>query len=273
MLVPERTVDSLLAHELLRAFPTAVLWSPTNTRNSLDHELKVGGSRAILFECKGLREGWRIPIRIPQLDEYVSRGLGRLLYLLPSQPANLGPPWQTLCAIDPDGNGMCKACGPQGPGGQRRLAQSDPHVRASAPERRLQPWFGHWAWCIPASLLQVHLNSTRGEERIAGDDAVLASIPGAQRLCHVLPDPFAVSVASQPAGNGSGSRGPSSGDGRGSGFGGSADGTDGPRWPLGDSFPPIDKFQHELEEVKAFWTNFDPQHPNRMRPGSVGILL
>ena len=31
-LIPERTVDSLLAYELLSAFSAGVIWFPTNTR-------------------------------------------------------------------------------------------------------------------------------------------------------------------------------------------------------------------------------------------------
>lgn len=276
MLVPERTVDSLLAYELLRAFPSAILWSPTNTAGSLDHKLFAGGTRAILFECKGLRKGWRIPIRIPQLDEYVSRGLGRLLYLLPSKPVIPNAPWEVVCGSDPDAKGRCKACATSFAQDHRRLAGSSPHVATSSPERRLQPWFNHWAWCIPATQLQAHLRSRRGEVGMEGSDGALAKIAGARRLCHLLPQTSSSQPPEGISGRGKSERPPSSGGTVGTGPTGPGPdmgNIDGARSPTKDSPGPLEPFAFALDEVESFWANVNREESRSMRPGSVGILL
>jgi hypothetical protein len=280
VLVPERTVDSLLAYELLTAFPTAILWSPTNTKGSLDHQLDVGGSRAILFECKGIEPNWRIPIRWRQLDAYVSGGFGHLLYLLPSKPTDPTAPWLRTCTHDPDGRGHCMACAASVGSDRRRWAGKKPHVRSALPERRLQPWFNHWSWCVPASQLQHFLGHPVRDVRILADDSTLAGISGAQRLCHMLPR---TSVAvTQPAPSGPGTT-PVGGQPGGGPF---TDGTPSPPIGNGGSDAPSDgdlpedslpgpsfaDFEIRGEEILAFWERGEEDESHHVRPGSIGLL-
>lgn len=255
MLIPERTVDSLLAYELLRAFPAAILWSPTNTKKSLDHELDAGGVRAILFECKGIEDRWRIPIRAQQLDDYVTGGLGRILYLLPSKPVDPGAPWLRSCASDPDAHGHCQACSVYHGSDQRRWAGLRSHIKTAPPERRLQPWFNHWAWCVPATQLQLHLRHPTSDKRIDADDARLAAIPGAQRLCHMLPRPSAPSVTA-PA-SGAAPRDPDGGNKH-------------PDGPVPG--PAFSDGELQIEQIAAFWQKGTHEDSRRVRPGSVGLL-
>jgi hypothetical protein len=267
VLIPERTVDSLLAYELLRAFPTAILWSPTNTARSLDHELDAGGPRAILFECKGIEDRWRIPIRAQQLDDYVTRGLGRLLYLLPSKPVDPLIPWLRTCASDPDLRGHCLACGASRGSDSRRWAGSQPHISTAPTERRLQPWFNHWAWCVPAAQLQLHLGRPTRDVRILADDARLAAIPGAQRLCHMLPRATAPNVTALPSGGGTAS----ASDTGGTGERRDPDGGDEQLW---DSLPGLAFSKSELhgEQIAAFWQSSASNESRHVRPGSIGLL-
>jgi hypothetical protein len=268
VLVPERTVDSLLAYELLRGFPAAILWSPTNTAGSLDHQLYVGGRSAILFECKGIEDRWRIPIRARQLDDYVSGGLGQLLYLLPSKPTDAAAPWRRSCARDPDAQGYCLACTAHRGSDQRRWAGLQTHVSTAPLERRLQPWFNHWAWCVPASQLQAHLGSPRRDLRIPADDNSLAAIPGAERLCHMLPT-TTVPVSTEPATGGD--MAPVSGPG---------DSRDEPDNRIGvgerptDLPPGLGFSNNELlgEQILAFWEKGTAEESRHVRPGSIGLL-
>ncbi|MEC5169453.1 hypothetical protein RCH11_001926 [Glaciihabitans sp. GrIS 2.15] len=267
MLVPERTVDSLLAYELLRAFPRAILWSPTNTAGSLDHELDAGGPRAILFECKGIEDRWRIPIRAQQLDDYVTGGLGQLLYLLPSKPVDPLIPWLRSCASDPDVHGRCQACAASRGSDNRRWAGSQPPVSGAPPERRLQPWFNHWAWCVPAAQLQLHLGRPTRDMRIPAEDASLAAIPGAQRLCHMLPRSTASAVTGLPSGGGTAPASDAGGKGEPRGLDG---GDEQPGGPL----PGLAFSNSELrgEQIVAFWKKGTGDESRQVRPGSVGLL-
>lgn len=195
-LIPERTVDSLLAYELLTAFPLGLIWSPTNHRGAWDHALFGGGRRVVLFECKAVLANlsatnptvWKIPIGLSQLHDYVkNRRLSNLLYVLPARPKVASKPWLRDCRSDPDVRGRCLACLNAGAHATRRWAGQEPLV-AGAPHRiRLQPWFVHWAWCVPAGDLWCKLGPTKtGDILLSADDADLEVLPGAQRLCHLL---------------------------------------------------------------------------------------
>ena len=190
-LIPERTVDSLLAAEVILALPEALIWSPSNTAGMWDHAVLSQFGRLIVFECKGVvsnaaREPtapWRVPIDVPQLDAYVVSSVA-ITYLLVSRPGDLRVPWRRFCN-DGRADGMCSACyAPQGTT-PRRWAGSQLHVNKAKSHVRMQPWFNHWAWCIPATSLQKHLG---GKSWISARDQDLAAIPHAVRLCHLFED-------------------------------------------------------------------------------------
>lgn len=210
LLVPERTVDSLLAIELLTALPTAVIWSPqaVAVKNSPsqagtpDHYLQTA-SRRYVFECKTLHAptrqattGWRVKVPFGQLDRYVRNGLGRILYLLPAKPVQVLSPWVRSCNSHGAAGAACTACrnptAQTGPVYERRWAGLHSPVKLAPPYAQFQPWFNHWAWCVTANDLHAYIVSTRSRSSlpavvsIDASDASLQSIPGADRLCHFL---------------------------------------------------------------------------------------
>ncbi|GAA1013358.1 hypothetical protein GCM10009551_099940 [Nocardiopsis tropica] len=200
-LVPERTIDSLFAYEFLVAAPTALFWSPANTQKGIwDHDILHAGQR-LLIECKGLlppsstkSTDWQVPIDLTQLQRYVGQPLTRsLVYILPAMPSDVARPWLRDCQADPDDAGHCLACSDAlaqqwGRAVQsRRWAGKSSAVASATYERRLQPWFSHWAWCVSALDLSQHLSWTRGSSNsISAADRSLGSIQGATRLCHLL---------------------------------------------------------------------------------------
>lgn len=274
MLIPERTVDSLLAFELIHARPRAIIWSPTNAAGSLDHELHLGGRRAILFECKGIGDRAQITVRGQQLADYVGRGLGQLLYLLPSLPLDKVNPWDVPCHCSPSG-GRCLACGPSRGPDPRRSADRDPHVATARRERLVQPWFNHWAWCIPASRLSKHLGAPTRNVNLGSNDSQISKLPGAVRLCHLLatatPTSQGGSAGTSPTPpirrDGSGGIGP--------GSGGKPVSTPGPSQSPSSatSTPSIEDFEVDLTEIVQFWTFEDEEGGRRTRPGSVAAII
>lgn len=190
-LIPERTVDSLLAAELVLALPDALIWSPSNTAGMWDHQVISQFARLIIFECKGVVSNAAAspsapsfaPIDLPQLNNYVASGVG-VTYLLASRPHDLRVPWRRPCN-DGRADGMCSACYTAVGTAPRRWADSMRHVRTAKTYLRLQPWFNHWAWCLPAEALQKHLGTS---VRVSLKDQDVASIAGAVRLCHLLED-------------------------------------------------------------------------------------
>jgi hypothetical protein len=194
-LIPERTVDSLLAYELVHAVPTGVIWSPSNTRGQWDHAF-LTGRRTLVFECKGVVSDvrrsptarWTVPIDAVQLKNYLQAGID-LTYLLPARPSTLRHPWIRDCMVDPDALGRCIACKGfhNNPSDARRFAGAAQHVRTAPEHVRCQPWFNHWAWCVRASSLSRHFAATNATAvSLDASDHLLEGLPGAERLCHVL---------------------------------------------------------------------------------------
>lgn len=194
-LIPERTVDSLLAHALIHAVPAGLIWSPSNTQGQWDHAF-LTARRTLVFECKGIVSNarrsptyrWRVPIDAVQLNSYLHAGID-LIYLLPARPSTLDHPWIRSCTVDPDDLGRCIAC--QGfrddPRDARRFAGAAAQVRAAPQHLRCQPWFNHWAWCVRASALSRHLAAGKAiAPSLDASDHLLGGLPGAERLCHVL---------------------------------------------------------------------------------------
>lgn len=188
-LVPERTVDSLFAIEAIRHNPHALIWSPTQTRRSYDHHVVAPGTPVWIIECKAVAERtrkglWRTDIDRDQLKEYVDRGIPAI-YILLARPRNADQPWERPCAC---AGGPCLSCCYD----LRSLSWSFPLVAHETPIRRLQPWFGHWAWAITAVQLRRLMESEHRPRGIARSiettdeyfESRVAAGFGAIRLCH-----------------------------------------------------------------------------------------
>lgn len=187
--VPERTVDSLVAVEIVRSDPNAIITSPTNTLNSYDHLVQQRFGITIL-ETKGVNDSDRIPVDLAQLWEYVhGHGPSDTVYVLPSRPpaSSRRSPWVRRCNAGCCGRLGCRFC----PRDARSWAGLDAWIQGLDLVDRMQPWFGHWAWCVLAVDLAASLGVTRagpnGSTRsYKWDDATLEAIPNAQRFCHLF---------------------------------------------------------------------------------------
>jgi hypothetical protein len=184
---PERTVDSMLAIEVVQFIPEALVWSPTNTSGSVDHVVSAPDMWVLIFECKAtvsdrardpLRP-WRSLIDYPQLDTYIRAGLP-VHYALPTKPDSPSSPWFRQCGVE-----HCKACRNDAHPA-RRWAGTSHNVRSAPIHLRFQPWFAHWCWVIPAADLRPYLTALGQplEPETAG--RLLGRIPNADRLCHFL---------------------------------------------------------------------------------------
>lgn len=184
MRIPERTIDSMVAIEVTRLEPSAIIFSPTNTKGAVDHLVQRRYAETVL-ECKGVDDQDRIPIDLKQLWEYVyGRGPRETIYLLPSRPPNPRP-WQRKCS-QPCCDGIgCRFC----PRDARSWTGLDPWVRAMPEDDQVQPWFAHWSWCVPSRSLADRFGldprvRTSGNSFLPWDDADLGALDGAARLCH-----------------------------------------------------------------------------------------
>ena len=188
--LPERTVDSMVAMDIVRMQPNAIITSPTNTKGQVDHLIRRGLS-VTLLECKGVEGAAEIPIDMKQLWEYtVGRGPAATIYVLPSRPPAAAPAFRRPCGLPCCGPAGCRFC----PRDARSWAGLEAWVdRLPALEDRLQPWFAHWAWCVPCTQLaahfKLHAKPTKRQDTLQWDDAVLGGVPGAVRLCHMFGGP------------------------------------------------------------------------------------
>lgn len=214
-IIPERTIDSLFAFEVITAWPSAQIYSPPNNAGpgTPDHEVKVL-SGSIVFELKTLSNGsyhrkkhdgtpWHVSIPKDQLSNYVRSGR-KIFYVLPAQPRNVDKPWMRKCSTDPDPNhnNWCKACAAgirsiDPVSIRRRRTGNASHWKGAATPVRLQPWFSHWAWVVSAKTLEDFvIQSIKASKHgvwddtdnwhIPAEDKVLELIPTVERLCHLL---------------------------------------------------------------------------------------
>lgn len=182
----------MFAAEVALFLPSSLIWSPSNTRGQLDHEVYFPGGRVLSLECKGvvsnaLREPahpWMAPIDYPQLAAYL-RGPVLIHYVLPAKPDRPRRPWERPCT-DVDQNGWCLSCSNVGPAARRRWAGKDPLVKSAPIHLRFQPWFAHWCWLIPANALQAHLRANGSPRSLSCADDDLKAVSKADRLCHFL---------------------------------------------------------------------------------------
>lgn len=177
--VPERTVDSLLAIELIRSDPNTLLWSPTNYASSPDHVVYGRGLRGFVFESKAVTRSsdeapWRAPLDIEQLSAYL-RLAARVRYVFLTPPHDGNHPWQTNCEECRD---FCEAC----PRDARRLAGLESSVAGAPPLLRLQPWFAHWAVVATDQNVERYRVSRSSIEL----GTALPLQAGFSRLCHFL---------------------------------------------------------------------------------------
>lgn len=202
VLLPERTVDSLFAYELLSAAPKALIWSPANNHRdsrglSPDHLLTVPGfDRQLVVECKTIYARdpdaeWFVRIDRNQLEQYARLAPGTL-YLLPADSRHRRLPWASWGCCTPAYEN-CAAC--QSPRARRWGWDTQPAIAAMPRHIGFQPWFSHWSWCITARQLQRHFDATGRD--IPAADANLQSIAGAQRFCHLL-DAIALDATGRP---------------------------------------------------------------------------
>lgn len=209
-LIPERTVDSLFAAEVALFLPTSLIWSPSNTRGQLDHQVFLPGARVLCLECKGIVSNaardparpWKAPIDFAQLTAYLNGPLP-IHYLLPAKPGRPDKPWERPCT-DPDYNGWCTSCSNVGLAVRRRWAGTDPLVKDAPIHWRFQPWFAHWCWVVAAHDLAGHLRTNGGPNDVSCADAALEAIGTVDRLCHFLarladgePDINAISIPAE----------------------------------------------------------------------------
>lgn len=176
-LIPERTVDSLLAAEWIRNDPNALIWSPTNHSGSPDHLLYAPGLHGFVIECKAVVEqkvGWSVELDGTQLDRYAQLS-EHVYYVFLTQPDDPDSPWKRS---NPGGDGPCLDCPRDG----RALAELTSFVAGSPHELRLQAWFAHWALVMTAKRLG---------RRFGGSDRVLPTEflthdSESMRLCQFL---------------------------------------------------------------------------------------
>lgn len=150
-LIPERTVDSMFAIEVVEFVSHALIWSPTNTAGQVDHYIYGLRGVAVPFEIKGVitnsnrdpHRPWRSPIDYRQLQRYVHQGLP-VLYVIPGRPDPFRSPWIRDCTHDPDPTGRCLACSNAHQGARRWAGQDRPAIKTAPLEMRAQPWFAHW---------------------------------------------------------------------------------------------------------------------------------
>lgn len=191
--IPERTVDSLVAIEIVRQDPFALVWSPSNSRHSFDHAVQSTGAALTILETKAVdingAGAWTAPVDVQQLNHYCRLPFP-VYYVFLGQPDNeWSPSWRKCSEC---GGDWCKTC----PRDARSWSSLEPHVQRSDPRFRLQPWFGHWAWTVSAVSLAAFHTACRGGRTSwtvraggAGSAPDVTAAPGAARLCHFLDDP------------------------------------------------------------------------------------
>lgn len=154
-LIPERTVDSLLAAEVVRHDPFSLIWSPTQSKGSVDHVVRYSSNKLAIFECKAVDSvskgrRWTAPLDLVQLRRYLNREIPAL-YVFLVRPLVLRRPDECNCSIGPcESVARCVACCTD----TRAYSGLNRSVMSAPAEMRLQPWFCHWAWIIPARDLQ-----------------------------------------------------------------------------------------------------------------------
>lgn len=194
-LVPERTVDSLFAVEVVRHDPYALIWSPTQYAGSFDHAVlgSGGDARLGIFECKAVvsdaarrpRAPWTAPIDLAQLAAHAAAGRGGVpvVYVLMGKPESLDRPYRRYCDERGCDGKWCRACCRD----RRSWGLIAPSVAEAPLLFRYQPWFCHWSWVVTAKELQSHLGaSAAGSHNLPLGDASMRRVPGAKRLCHFL---------------------------------------------------------------------------------------
>lgn len=222
--IPERTVDSMLAAELVRNDPYALIWSPSqNDRFAVDHLVTTAGT-AVVFECKAVLTSaphsvdggggpWWASISAVQLEEY-TRVPFPVLYVLAERPTQLSHPFHTdQCGLWPcDAGRLCRCC----PRDARSWSAMNSRFWDTALRLRWQPWFPHWAWVMSAKVLWEWVKNLPGVAHAVstGDKTVSVSVPvgrddflllrshgAVTRLCHLLTElraPGTAFPASEP---------------------------------------------------------------------------
>lgn len=199
-LIPERTIDSMLAAEIVRHDPYSLIWSPSQrVPNAVDHMIQGQAGRFAAFECKAVISNssrdpeapWTAPVDVHQLTRYLRLPVP-VVYLFLAKPAVPTQPFRRACDLGQCTGYHCLACCRDA----RAWGALVPHIRGASAMLRLQPWFCHWAWVIPAADLYAVLVS-RAPSGVLGPEEIIPTEDGtiftgdrtkATRLCHFLAD-------------------------------------------------------------------------------------
>ncbi|WP_141564834.1 hypothetical protein [Dietzia alimentaria] len=197
--IPERTVDSLFAAEVVRYDPYALIWSPSQRDpNPVDHTVHGGGGNLAVFECKAVNaenptaadggDYWFAEIDRLQLDNYVAQSYP-VLYLLLAKPIDVLRPWNRSCDVGSCGKRLCRCCARDA----RSWGALNPRASVAAEKTRFQPWYAHWAWVLTAKTLDTLLDDPASTKFEVRDNIMSSLSKGTQleitRLCHFLDDP------------------------------------------------------------------------------------
>lgn len=159
----------------------------------MDHAVMAGPeSNTWIVECKAVTDerygDWRTVVDRRQLDEYVAHRIPAV-YVFLTQPPDELRPFDRPCNTKPCVGGQCKSCAYD----VRTFSDQLAHIEKAPPTRRIQPWFGHWAWTVVARelerLMASHWSSRgrpRTHEATDGFFNVMSAEFGMKRLCHFL---------------------------------------------------------------------------------------
>lgn len=152
----------MLAAELVRNDPYALIWSPSqNDRFAVDHLVATAGttvvfeSKAVLTDAPDREDGgggeWWASISVVQLEKYTQAPF-EVLYVLAEGPGLLSQPFKTQsCGLAPcDADHLrCRCC----PRDTRSWSAMNSRFWSADLRLRWQPWFPHWTWVMSATVL------------------------------------------------------------------------------------------------------------------------
>ena len=199
-LIDERTIDSLLAYELITKFPHGIIESPRqNIKGGIHDHSFFTDYLNFAFECKATTDDqvtaglpaqpWTAPVDVPQLNRYISNSNSKMLYVFLARPINLCKPWLRVPCYCTRWR-WCTGCySPRKQGGRRWAGYNGKYLSASFP-LPIQAWANHWMWIVPADDLKSILSTTKVTSKayVPNTDAEWENYrtlyPRIERFCH-----------------------------------------------------------------------------------------